>query len=214
MIPQWENEFISMSVLSVIRVHFPTVAFSRADHTLLTRPEPVWQKMGWYFLNATTQPGGIDGKAGVQPRTDNGWKNGVPVAYILSITQSICCSFACILSTTQGIYFILLLICTYTFHNPEYLSLIRMYTIHNPDYLSFIRMYTIHNPEYLLLYCMYTIHNPEYLLLICRYTIPNPECFEQTGSRVFNNKAIRVESRDKTDLLVYGVNRDTWSADG
>ena len=186
MIPQWENEFISMSVLSVIRVHFPTVAFSRADHTLLTRPEPVWQKMGWYFLNATTQPGGIDGKAGVQPRTDNGWKNGVPVAYILSITQSICCSFACILSTTQGIYFILLLICTYTFHNPEYLSLIRMYTI----------------------------HNPEYLLLICRYTIPNPECFEQTGSRVFNNKAIRVESRDKTDLLVYGVNRDTWSADG
>jgi len=78
MIAQWENECISLSVLpvalvmiaqwnsslsvlAVARVQFPAMveyfkAFSLADHTLPTRPEPAWQKMAQFPLNGATQP--------------------------------------------------------------------------------------------------------------------------------------------------------------
>jgi len=56
MIAQWENESISLSVLSMVRALFPAVAeylrdFSLADHSLLTS----WQKLGQSPLDGSTQ---------------------------------------------------------------------------------------------------------------------------------------------------------------
>ena len=72
-IAQWENECISLSVLSMARGQFSPVAehfegFSLADHTLPTRPESVWQKMAQSLLNLRT----LRRKANVQPWTENG----------------------------------------------------------------------------------------------------------------------------------------------
>ena len=85
MIPQWENECISLSVLSVARVQFPTVAgyfkrFFLADNPMPTCPEPVWQKTTQSPLNDTTQP--VDIKEEGQSSTmDRQWlKNEMKVS--------------------------------------------------------------------------------------------------------------------------------------
>ena len=56
MIAQWENEFISLAVLSAAQVQFPVMAeyfkgFSLADYTLPTRSEPAYRK----WLNVPQQ---------------------------------------------------------------------------------------------------------------------------------------------------------------
>jgi len=52
-----------------------------------------------------------------------------------------------------------------------------------------------------------------FILFSCRFVISPPECYEMIGTDQWNDKAIRVESLRNTDLLVYAVNRDEWSAD-
>jgi len=61
MIVQWEDGYISLTVLSVARVSFPAMmefssrVFSLTDHTRPSRPEPMWQKMAQSSLDRTTQ---------------------------------------------------------------------------------------------------------------------------------------------------------------
>jgi len=82
MIAQWENECISLSVLSVARIFFPVMVeflrnFSLADHTLPTRPEPVGQKMAQSPFNGTTKPVDSEEESWnptTDTRTDNGWE--------------------------------------------------------------------------------------------------------------------------------------------
>jgi len=50
MIAQWDS---SQFVLPVARIQFPAMA---EYFTLLTRPEPAWQKMAQFPLKDTTQP--------------------------------------------------------------------------------------------------------------------------------------------------------------
>jgi len=77
MIAQWENEFISLSFLSLARVQFPATVeyfkgFSLADHTPPIRPEPARQKMAESLLNGTTQPVDTE-EEGRSLTTDREW---------------------------------------------------------------------------------------------------------------------------------------------
>ena len=60
MIAQWENECISLPVLSVAQVRFPVVAeyckgFSLVNHTRPAHPEQAWQKMAQSSFNDTCE---------------------------------------------------------------------------------------------------------------------------------------------------------------
>ena len=77
LIAQWENEWVSLSVLPITGFNSrPLWSISRnfalADQTMPTRPEPAWQSL----LNGTKQPVGIkELKVENQLWTDNGWKD-------------------------------------------------------------------------------------------------------------------------------------------
>jgi len=78
MIAQWENERVSLFVLSVAQILFLAEHFRHAflltDHTLPARSEPAWQKMAQSPLIGTIKPVDIE-EEGRSPTMDRQWVN-------------------------------------------------------------------------------------------------------------------------------------------